>query len=123
MNVKFTLRHYIGDVLVCAVLVISLMVICAIFFDGDSENKKVRVLQDGKEIAVYYLSDSSSLYVDGVHIKVCDGRAFIAESDCADKICMGMPGVDKSGGGSVCIPNRIVIEPIEDNNSTDAVAG
>ncbi len=123
MNGKFTLRHYIGDAVVCAFLALLLTVVCFAFSASDDSNKKVRILKDGKELAVYNLSDNASYDIDGVHIKIHDGKATISESDCADKVCMDMPGVDHSGGGSVCIPNRIVLEPVDTDGNTDAVAG
>jgi len=124
MNTKLGLRHYIGDALICAALAVLLILISVAFSATNNKNNdKVRVLQDGKEIAVYSLSDNVTLNINGVRIEIRDGKAFIGDSDCDDKVCMNMPGVDKSGGGSVCIPNRIVLEPLTDSDGTDAVAG
>ncbi len=123
MNGKFAIRHYIGDAVICAILALLLTVGCFAFSASDDSNKKVRILKDGKELAVYNLSDNASYDIDGVHIRIYDGKATISESDCADKVCMDMPGVGKNGGGSVCIPNRIVLEPVTDTVSSDAVAG
>ena len=123
MNGKHILKHYIGDAVVCAALAIILTVVCFAFSRSDDTNKQVRVLKGGEVIAVYDLSEDNALNVDGVIIKVHNGRAFIEDSDCADKICMSMHGVDNNGGGSVCIPNKVVLEPVKNVGNTDAVAG
>ena len=118
----FTLRHYIGDAVLCGVLAALLIFGCTVLA-GNGNNKKVRILQDGEVVAVLDLSRDCSFDVGGVSIEIRDGKAVICDSDCPDKVCTKMSGVDKNGGGAVCIPNRVVLEPLSDSSGTDAVAG
>lgn len=123
MSGKFCLRHYVGDGVVCLILVFLLIFGFILSSVSKDDTQQVRILRDGEEIAVYKLSDSASLYVDGVHIRLRDGKAVIESSDCPDKVCTEMRGVDKNGGGAVCIPNKIVLEPYSKKIDSVIVAG
>lgn len=118
-------KQYIGDCVVALLLAAALICVSVLYGADKSGNAKVRISRDGTEIDVYDLSHTDSLYIDGVRIDIRDGRAYISDSDCPDKVCMNMHGVDKNGGAAVCIPNRIVLEPVKDtgSNVTDAIAG
>ena len=121
----FCLKHYIGDGVVSVVLALMLICVSVLFAVGNNDNTKVRILRDGKEEGVFDLSQNRSCDIDGVHIEIKDGRAYIHDSDCPDKVCMTMQGVAKNGGGAVCIPNRIVLEPTAENTQlgSDVIAG
>lgn len=122
---RFCLKHYIGDGVVSVVLALILVCVSVLYAMGEKDNTKVRILHNGSEIATVDLSSDDTIFIDGVQISVSGGRAYIKSSDCPDKICMNMHGVDKNGGGAVCIPNRIVLEPISNNiaSLSDAIAG
>ena len=51
------------------------------------------------------------------------GKAYIADSDCPDKVCTKMHGVDQNGGGAVCLPNRVVLEPAKHSDGIDYIIG
>ena len=124
MGKKFTVRHYIGDGIVCIVLVLIVLLASALALGDAGKNQYVRILQDGDEVAVLPLSEDIPDYaVDNVHIAISSGRAYIKNSDCPDKVCMGMNGVSENGGGAVCSPNKVVLEPFVQNGDIDTVAG
>lgn len=118
-------KQYIGDCAVALLLAAVLICVSVLYGADQSVNTKVRISKDGTEIGVYELSHTDSVYIGEVRIDIRDGRAYISDSDCPDKVCMNMHGVDKNGGGAVCIPNRIVLEPVKDNGSyiTDVIVG
>ena len=125
MKKKFTVKNYIPDTILC-ILLISLILLFSVLFFTKRDTDYARITLDGEEFALLPLSqDISDFHVGNLHIRVQNGRAFIYESDCPDKVCMGMSGVDKNGGGAVCIPNRVVLEPygISDKSELDSVVG
>ncbi len=124
---KFTKKVYALDAVVCIFLVLLLFAV-ALAFTGLSstggKNEYVRILLDTKEIYLLPLSKNcEEITVGGVKITVEDGRAYIADSDCPDKVCTRMHGVDKNGGGAVCLPNRVVLEPTEYSGGIDYIIG
>ncbi len=124
MERKFSLRHYIGDALVCGVIIyVALAVSFAAAGAKKNENTCVRILCGEEKIAELPLgTDITGFAVGNVIIEISGGRAYIRESDCPDKVCMSMHGVDKNGGGAVCIPNRVILEPCK-NGDVDIVVG
>lgn len=123
MNFKRKMRLYIGDIAFCLLLALMLVILSFLLSPNGYSNKKVRIISGGKEFAVIDLSKNVTVKVNGVTVTVCDGKAVISDSDCSDKVCMAMNGVDKNGGGAVCIPNKVVLEPVRNVENTDTIAG
>lgn len=126
MRSVFSKKTFIGDAAVCVILVTSLFLwsffVSALTNVGT--NTYARVLVDGKEQLLLPLdTDKSEIKISGVVITVKDGRAYITSADCPDKTCTFMHGVDRNGGSSVCIPNRVVIEPAKSTGELDYVIG
>ena len=113
-------RLYFGDEVIC-VLLAALLVLSALLIPRFSASKKidsVRILLDGEELAVLPLSKDEQCFIaDTVCVRVEDGRAYIFESNCPDGICKRMHGVDSKGGGAVCVPNRVVLEPFGESDT------
>lgn len=125
MEKRFTLRHYIGDAVLCVLLIcVSVAVVFFARSRAMGENSRVRILCGEEKIAELELSEDITGYAVGnVIIEISGGRAYIIGSDCPDKVCMSMYGVDKNGGGAVCIPNKVVLEPCTSDSGVDITAG
>lgn len=124
MKNKISPRCYIGDAVLCILIAVLTVCVSVMFIiKKDRDNRQVRILCDGYEFGIYDLSKDTYIDIDGVHIEISGGKAVISDSDCPDKVCKTMAGVDKNGGGAVCIPNKVVLEPVTTSDLTDAVAG
>ncbi len=55
-------------------------------------------------------------------ISVKDGKIYMESADCPDKLCVRHGPLNNKYDSIVCLPNRVVIEYIEDSD-IDAVAG
>lgn len=96
--------------LVAVLFALSLLAFTLIFSKtGDS----VSVIIDGKETAIYPLDEDLSTVIssDGENTLVIkDGKAFIENADCPDKICVSTHSISKKGQTIVCLPHKLVIE-------------
>lgn len=69
---------------------------------------------DGDEVGRYPLSGEQSIELtdeDGRVTNVLvirDGRAYMQEADCPDKLCMHQRAISRAGENIVCLPNRVV---------------
>jgi hypothetical protein len=75
----------------------------------DGYNVEIYINNENIPYAVYPLSAEGEYGIDGhvlLHIK--DGKVWVTDSDCPDKLCEGMR-VDNSRGQIICLPNQIVI--------------
>ena len=53
-----------------------------------------------------------------------DGKAFIEDADCPDKICKKHPKIYRNGESIICLPHKLVVTVTgEEEQEVDAVAG
>ena len=86
------------------------------------EGKACRISVDGKFYGEMLLSRDGEMKLPGCTVKVEDGKVFVVDSTCPDKVCEKTGKISKSGGSIICIPNRISIE-ISGESETDIIAG
>ena len=81
-----------------------------------------RVTVDGKMYAVYPLETDTTVEIGqtGVRFVIENGKAFIAASDCPDKLCMRAGSLSKTDVGKslICLPNRVAVTLIPGNNDS-----
>lgn len=86
------------------------------------------VYSDNQLVGEYTLTDnyttefkvesSSGNGYNTVHIE--DGKVWIHEASCPDKICLNQGKISNDGEIIVCLPNKMMVQ-IEDNSSNDEV--
>ena len=101
-----------------AVIVCLILSFCALgalfpFLAPRAEAPTVTVTLDGKLYGTYALDTDAALLIGqtGVRLVIADGKAYIAESDCPDKICVHSGALCAGDGGKslVCLPNRVAV--------------
>lgn len=55
-------------------------------------------------------------------VVVEDGKAYVAEANCANQICKNSKSISKSGEVITCIPHRLVVTIVSPEKEVDAVA-
>lgn len=69
---------------------------------------------DGTEVGRYPLHKDNRIEIKGKngtnYLVIQDGKAWIEEADCPDRICILRGKIDKNGETVVCLPNKIVVE-------------
>ncbi|MBR3788589.1 MAG: NusG domain II-containing protein [Clostridia bacterium] len=79
---------------------------------------------DGKETERYPLSVNTEVVIetenDGKNTLVIeDGKAFIKDATCPDKICEGHSKISFKGETIVCLPHKVVIEIVADDSDKE----
>ena len=71
------------------------------------------VLIDGKEVTRYPLSAPAQMTIQleemSNKLVIRDGKAFITEANCPDRICVKHRGISHVGETIVCLPHKVVI--------------
>lgn len=115
--------------LIALLAVASVLALVVMFGVGQSEAQAVDVsIQvDGKEIERYSLAELEgqtktyqTVYGKNV-LRVEQGRAYILEADCPDKLCIMEGKIQHPGQILVCLPNRFLVELIGHEQSEDDV--
>lgn len=117
-----TNKRRIADIIVIAFfLLISLLLF--LFIRGGKEGSEVRVMVEGKEIGVYSLSRDGEYSLNGGTntIVVKDGKAYMADADCPDKLCVRQGKVSRNGETITCLPNKLTVTVIDEEGEVDIV--
>ncbi len=111
------------------IIIILLMIAIAGFFlfriSGQGTLVEIKIAQ--KTYGTYDLNiDQEVLISDdqGLLLMKClikSGSVRVLESDCPDKICIDEGSIKLTGQTIVCLPNKVVIKIISDNEKIDGV--
>ncbi|MBQ9113212.1 MAG: NusG domain II-containing protein [Clostridia bacterium] len=97
--------------LLCVLLLCSVIFVVVFFAMGNSGDTAV-VTVDGEEYARLPLEEDTELLISterGTNLLVIeDGKAFIKEASCPDKVCV-RTGAATEIRTVVCLPNRVTV--------------
>ncbi|MEE1312484.1 MAG: NusG domain II-containing protein [Lachnospiraceae bacterium] len=113
------------------ILIISILLIAGIVYGvtlfTSSNGKRVVVTVDKETVIDESLSKNQELLVPQTNgentILIKNGQVTMKEADCPDQICVHHKAITKSGETIVCLPHKVVVEIISDEESdVDIVA-
>lgn len=115
-----------NDIILIAVLALIAFVsyIGIGFFQGANTKNGVAVVTiDGEEYGRFPLAVDTTERIelpDGSYniLEIRDGEADITDASCPDGICVNHRAVSKRGESIVCLPNKVVVE-IENGEESD----
>ena len=97
------------------ILIASILVIAIAFFLivelTKEEGAGVVVKVDGVEVAEYSLSKNGTYPLNGgTNILVIeDGRAYLSDANCPDKLCVHQGKISRTGEVITCLPNKLTV--------------
>ena len=111
--------------IILAVIVIAVAatgVLLLNIFKTEGEFAVVKI--DGKETERYPLSVNTEVVIETENngkntLVIEDGKAFIKDASCPDKICEGHNKISFKGETIVCLPHKVVIEIVADENTDE----
>ncbi|MCI6006195.1 MAG: NusG domain II-containing protein [Blautia sp.] len=115
-------------ILAGGILVLALVVWLVMQFVVPKDNEKIRITVNGELYGEYFLGEDQEIEIGDTNIcRIKDGKAVMIGADCPDKLCMHQQAIDAAGGTIICLPNRVVIEAVEDDSGArdglDSIAG
>ena len=113
MKTKYWILGFLVLAVVCVAASLPLLM-------GD-EAAQAEIYSDGKLVKTVSLAVDQEFTVDGKNtVTVRDGKIAVTWADCPDGYCVRR-GFCSSGGDIVCLPNRLVIKFVEEQE-IDAVS-
>lgn len=115
-------KRRLADVLVIVFfLVVSLLLFLLI--GKRKEGSEVRVMVEGKEIGVYSLSRDGEFSLNGGTntLIIKDGKAYMADADCPDKLCVRQGKIHRNGETITCLPNKLTVTVIDEEGEVELV--
>lgn len=115
MNIKKHRYEIIFWILIISVGAVLFIVSKFMFKNG----RYVQVKVDGEVVAVYPLDDDNTYTITGSDggtntLVIEDNQAYISEASCPDGLCIKQGKVNRSSESIICLPNKVVIEVIDD---------
>ena len=107
------------------VLIILVLVIVVGFFKNTDDPCIAVIYVDGKEYMRVDLEEVNDQIIefDNMLIYAHDGKIQINGADCPCGVCLNSEAIDKPGSVIACVPNKVVIEVIKNDNYVDGVTG
>lgn len=101
-----------GDIILLVVVLV--LVALTIYFALQSDASEADVYVDGNLVYKLDLNKNATVEVlDGrVQIKIENGKAYIAKSDCRNQLCVHAQAIGKECGVIVCLPNKVVVKVV-----------
>lgn len=120
---KHRRKLLLGDgLLVGCILLVCIALAIVPHLSKKATSTFVKVSVDGKSYAVYPLEVDTTVEIGqtGVRFVIENGKAFIAASDCPDKLCMRAGALSEADTGKslICLPNRVAVTLIPGNNDS-----
>ena len=120
---KHRRKLLLGDgLLVGCILLVCIALAIVPHLSKKATSAFVKVSVDGKSYAVYPLEVDTTVEIGqtGVRFVIENGKAFIATSDCPDKLCMRAGALSEADTGKslICLPNRVAVTLIPGNNDS-----
>ncbi len=105
----------LSDIVIAAVI---LLVAVIMLINSGSGGSYAAVYYNGEQVGSYPLYESGLYPLEeyGVTLEVSDKKIRVSDSDCPDKVCVKTGFISSSKQTIVCLPNRISVRIINENN-------
>ena len=126
LNKKRMLLKPIETVIIIFVLIISVVFILKINVPKESKNVVAQIMYDGKIIKTIYLSNANNqiLTLDNnpnVSFEVKDSKIRFINTKCHDKLCENIGFISKINSVAICMPNKVSLKIIGNNQDVDII--
>lgn len=110
------------DFILIAVVLAAALISAAFVYMTHNKGDMAVIKVDGNVISELSLSENTTITVEGYQggsnvVSIIDGKAYVSEADCPDKICVKTGGISRAGETIVCLPHRVVVEIKSSNGS------
>ena len=98
-------------VIVCTLLIVVSLFVW-FFYENNAEKGQKAVIYVGSQaVKTLPLSEDTEFKISDADmlIKIENGCAYIKESDCKCKTCIGFGKISKAGQSALCLPNKVTV--------------
>lgn len=110
--------------------ILGIILTMIIYLPRTSSGNYVEVRLNGEKTAAYPLDTerTETIHTDnGTNtFQIQNGTVTMTQADCHDRTCVSMKSISRSGETIVCLPHKLVLEVITNDNGSpamDAVTG
>ncbi len=110
-------------ILIASILIVAIALFLVVEMTKE-EGAGVTVKVDGVDIAEYSLSKNGTYSLNGgTNILVIeDGKAYLSDANCPDKLCVHQGKISMTGETITCLPNKLTVTVFGTEQSVDLVS-
>ena len=110
-------------ILIASILAVAIALFLIVELTKE-EGAGVVVKVDGIEVAEYSLSKNGTYPLNGgTNILVIeDGRAYLSDANCPDKLCVHQGKISRTGEVITCLPNKLTVTVFGAEESVDLIS-
>lgn len=105
----------LSDIVIAAVILLAAVIM---LINSGSDGSYAAVYYNGEQVGSYSLFEDGFYPLEeyGVTLEIKDNSIRVCDSDCPDKVCVKTGFISSSKQAVVCLPNRISVRIINENN-------
>lgn len=109
-------------ILIVSILLISIVLLLVLQLNKEP-GAGVIVRVDGKEVARYPLTRNGTYSLNGGTntLYIEDGKAWLTDADCPDKLCVRQGKISKEGETITCLPNKLTVTVYGVENTVELI--
>ncbi len=111
-----------GTLVLLFIIVAAALLLYSVFRPGETGDR-VTVSVSGVRVAEFSLNEDGTYSLNGGSniLEIKNGRARMTEADCPDRICVKEGWVSRMGECITCLPNKLIVEVVKENDTVDLV--
>ena len=117
-------KKHLWDVLLIGGCLVLAAVIFLIFQFGQERGAGVIVRVNGEEVQRYSLYQNGTYPLNGGSniLVIEDGRAYLSDANCPDKLCVHQGKISRTGEVITCLPNKLTVTVFGAEESVDLIS-
>ena len=108
-------------------MLVALVMLLVMHVTGETKGDQVQITVNGEIYGTYPLEKDQTIEVtEGEFhnvIRIEDGQAYMEEADCPDGYCKEQGRISGQKQTIVCLPHKLVVEVIRQNDTDSKAAG
>lgn len=117
-------KKYKNDIILLGIILVVAIVAIIIVNTTKKQGSYVVVIYDQNEVAKYSINEDIEIkltYEENNYntLVIKDGKVYMNDASCKDHICVKHHKISMTGETIVCLPNKVVIKIIGNNNEVD----
>ena len=110
-------------ILIASILLVAIALFLVVEMTKE-EGAGVTVKVDGIEVAEYSLAKNGTHSLNGgTNILVIeDGKAYLSDANCPDKLCVHQGKISMTGETITCLPNKLTVTVFGTEESIDLIS-
>lgn len=116
-------------ILLGALAAVCLVLFIVFHFLSSSQGARVVITVDGETYGTYSLAEDQEIPVEQSGsitnvVSISGGKVHMEEADCPDHLCIRQGEISSEYASIVCLPNRVVVEVVSDDEEEfDGMSG